>query len=126
LLPAPLVQLVHASEDGRALQKAALESGLEGVVGKHKASVYEAGKRSSSWLKVKATQSGDFVVGGYTRGKASRSPFGALLLGYWEGGKLRYASRVGSGLDETSLADAKKPLELLRRASGPFVGMQEV
>src|SRR2546425_277512 len=59
LLPSPLVQLVHASEEGKALHKAALESGLEGVVGKHKASVYEAGERSSSWLKVKATQSDD-------------------------------------------------------------------
>src|SRR5207244_4727840 len=61
LLPSALVQLVHASEQGKALQQAARDSGLEGVVGKHKASVYEAGKRSSSWLKVKATQSGDFV-----------------------------------------------------------------
>src|SRR5882762_4444487 len=56
LLPSPLVQLVHASEEGKALQQAARESGLEGVVGKHKASVYEPGKRTSSWLKVKATQ----------------------------------------------------------------------
>src|SRR5204863_6595236 len=90
LLPSALVQLVHASDEGTALHKAALESGLEGVVGKHKQSVYEAGRRSSSWLKVKATQSGEFVVGGYTRGKGSRAPLGALLVGYWEGNKLRY------------------------------------
>src|SRR5204863_2881278 len=120
LLPSALVQLVHASNEGRALQKAALESGLEGVVGKHKASVYEAGKRSSSWLKVKATQSGDFIVGGYTRGKASRSSFGALLLGYWEGGKLRYASHVGSGFDDATLAETRKRLETLRRDLCPF------
>src|SRR5258708_4151137 len=77
LLPSSLVQLVHASNEGKALQKAALESGLEGVIGKQKASLYEPGKRSSLWLKVKATQSGDFVVGGYTRGKGSRASFGA-------------------------------------------------
>ena len=126
LLPSPLVQLVHASEQGKALHQAALESGLEGVVGKHKSSVYESGKRSSSWLKVKATQSGDFVVGGYTRGKGSRAPLGALLLGYWDGGQLRYASHVGSGLDDATLAEAKKRLEPLRRDSCPFVEKPEL
>ena len=126
LLPSPLVQLVHASEQGKALQQAALESGLEGVVGKHRASVYEPGKRSSSWLKVKATQSGDFVVGGYTRGKGSRAPFGALLLGYWEGEKLRYASHVGSGFDDATLAQAKKRLEPLRRDACPFAEKPEL
>src|SRR5207302_1790445 len=53
LLPSPLVQLVHASEDGMELYAAALASALEGVVGKRKDSRYEAGRRSASWLKVK-------------------------------------------------------------------------
>ena len=87
LLPSPLVQLVHAADDGVALQAAALASGFEGVIGKRKESRYEAGRRSTSWLKVKPTQSADFVVGGYTQGKGSRAPLGALLVGYWEGGK---------------------------------------
>jgi len=126
LLPSPLVQLVHASEEGKALHKAALESGLEGVVGKHKASVYEAGKRSSSWLKVKATQSGEFIVGGYTRGKGSRAPLGALLLGYWDGRKLRYASHVGSGFDDATLEQARARLEPLRRDSCPFAEKPEL
>ncbi|HSU75744.1 MAG TPA: DNA ligase D [Burkholderiales bacterium] len=126
LLPSPLVQLVHASEQGKALHQAALDSGLEGVVGKHTSSLYEAGKRSSSWLKVKATLSGDFVVGGYTRGKGSRAPLGALLLGYWEGEKLHYASHVGSGFDDATLAQAKKRLEPLRRDSCPFAQKPEL
>ena len=126
LLPSPLVQLVHAAEQGKALHQAALQSGLEGVVGKHKASVYESGKRSSSWLKVKATQSAEFVVGGYTRGKSSRSSLGALLVGYWQGGKLHYASHVGSGFDDATLAEAKKRLEPLRRDSCPFVEKPEL
>jgi len=125
-VPSPLVQLVHASEQGKALHQAALDSGLEGVVGKHTSSLYEAGKRSSSWLKVKATQSGDFVVGGYTRGKGSRAPLGALLLGYWEGEKLHYASHVGSGFDDATLAQAKKRLEPLRRDSCPFAQKPEL
>ena len=126
LLPTPLVQLVHTAEAGTALHQAALESGLEGVVGKHKASVYEPGKRSSSWLKVKATQSGEFVVGGYTRGKGSRAPFGALLLGYWQGRKLRYASHVGSGFDEATVREASKRLEPLRRDASPFAEKPEL
>jgi bifunctional non-homologous end joining protein LigD len=120
LLPSPLVQLVHASEDGVALQEAAVASGLEGVIGKHKGSAYEAGRRSASWLKVKATHSAEFVVGGYTRGKGSRAPLGALLVGFWEGRKLRYASHVGSGLADAMLRDAQARLEPLRRHACPF------
>src|SRR6202158_594985 len=108
LLPTPRVQLVHASEDGPALQAAALANGFEGVVGKRKESRYESGRRSTSWLKVKPTRTADFVIGGYTRGKGSRAPLGALLVGYWDSGKLRgklrYASHVGSALDARTLA----------------------
>jgi bifunctional non-homologous end joining protein LigD len=120
LLPSPLVQLVHAEEDGVALHKAAMASGFEGVIGKRKNSTYEAGKRSSAWLKVKAANTADFVVGGYTKGKGSRAPLGALLLGYWQGKKLRFASHVGSGFDDRMLARTKKLLAPLERKTNPF------
>ena len=120
LLPSPLVQLVHAEEDGLALYKAAMASGFEGVIGKRKSSTYEAGRRSGAWLKVKALNSADFVVGGYTAGKGARAPLGALLLGYWQGRKLRFASHVGSGFDDKSLARTKKLLEPLKRKTRPF------
>ena len=96
LLPSPLVQLVHAADDGVALQAAALASGFEGVIGKRKDSRYEAGKRSAAWLKVKPTRSADFVIGGYTQGKGSRAPLGAILVGYWDDGEaaLRLARRL--------------------------------
>ena len=120
LLPSPQVQLVHAAEDGVALKEAALASGMEGVVGKRKQSQYEAGKRSSSWLKVKATRSDEFLVGGYTSGKGSRAALGALLVGYRDGGKLHYASHVGSGFDQRTLAQAKALLEPWRTKACPF------
>src|SRR5882672_5221188 len=126
LLPSPMVQLVHASEDGIALHAAALASGFEGVIGKRKDSRYEAGRRSASWLKVKPTQSADFVVGGYTRGKGSRAPLGALLVGYWDKGKLRYASHVGSGFDEHALLAVKARLESLKKSTCPFVEEPEL
>jgi bifunctional non-homologous end joining protein LigD len=134
LLPSPLVQLVHAAEDGIALQSAALASGFEGVVGKRKTSRYDAGRRSTAWVKVKPTVSGDFVVGGFTRGKGARAPLGALLVGYWDPGKarskvpprLRYASHVGSGFDDRTLVDVKKRLQPLRRDSCPFAETPEL
>jgi bifunctional non-homologous end joining protein LigD len=126
LLPSPVVRLVHAAEDGVALREAALASGFEGVVGKRKESRYEAGRRSASWLKVKPTRSADFVVGGYTRGKGARAPLGALLVGYWDKGKLHYASHVGSGFDERALAQVKAKLEPLQRRTCPFVEQPEV
>jgi bifunctional non-homologous end joining protein LigD len=126
LLPSPLVQLVHAEEDGLALYKAAMASGFEGVIGKRKSSAYEAGKRSGAWLKVKTTNSADFVVGGYTKGKGSRAALGALLVGYWQGRKLRFASHVGSGFDDSTLARTQRLLEPLRRKSNPFAEMPEL
>ena len=126
LLPTPLVQLVHASEDGIAMHKAALASGFEGVIGKRKDSRYETGRRSASWLKIKPTRSADFVVGGYTKGKGSREPLGALLLGYWDKGKLRYASHVGSGFDDKTLAQVKARLDGLQRKTCPFAEKPEL
>jgi bifunctional non-homologous end joining protein LigD len=120
LLPSPHVQLVHAVEDGVALHEAAMKTGLEGVVGKRKDSAYDSGRRSTAWLKVKAANTADFVIGGYTKGKGSRAPLGALLLGYWEGAKLRYASHVGSGFDERSIKRVKALLEPLERKTNPF------
>ncbi len=120
LLPSPHVQLVHASEEGEALYAAALASGFEGVMAKRKDSRYEAGKRSGAWLKIKSTRSAEFVIGGYTKGKGARAPLGALLVGYWSGGKLHYCGHAGSGFDEDSLAQTKSRLERLRAAECPF------
>ncbi len=126
LLPSPLIQLVHASDDGEALNRAALASGLEGVVGKRADSKYEAGRRSAAWLKIKSTHSAEFVVGGYTQGKGSRAPLGALLVGYWDEEKLRYASHVGSGFDAESLSRVDKRLAPLKRRTCPFAEKPEL
>ena len=121
LLPSPLVQLVHAADDGVALHDAAMASGLEGVIGKRKDSRYESGTRSGAWLKVKATQSAEFVIGGYTTGKGARATLGAILVGYWDAGHLRYASHVGSGFDDkTILSVETKGWRMLRTSTCPF------
>ncbi|HEX6834592.1 MAG TPA: non-homologous end-joining DNA ligase, partial [Rudaea sp.] len=120
LLPTPLVQLVQAWDDGVALHEAALASGFEGVIGKRKDSRYEAGKRVSTWLKVKPTQTADFVIGGYTAGKGSRTDLGSLLLGVWDKDRLRYVSNVGSGFNDRSLREVKKQLDERKRKKSPF------
>jgi bifunctional non-homologous end joining protein LigD len=126
LLPSPHVRLVHAEEDGEELYRAALASGFEGVIAKRKDSRYEAGKRSQAWLKIKPVNSAEFVVGGVTRGKGSRAPLGALLLGYWDEGKLHYCGHVGSGFDERTLAQVNARIEKLRTGERPFAEEPEL
>jgi bifunctional non-homologous end joining protein LigD len=126
LLPSPRVRLVHASEDGLALHRAALASGFEGVVGKRRESRYESGRRSSAWVKVKPTRSEDFVIGGFTRGQGSRTSLGSLLVGYFDEGTLRFATHVGSGLDDRAVTLLQKRLAALERKTCPFVETPEL
>ena len=86
----------------------ATDNGFEGIVAKRKSSLYQPGKRSGAWLKIKTTKTAEFVVGGYTKGKGAREPLGALLLGYWTDGKLQYAGHVGSGLTDNSIEALNK------------------
>ncbi len=120
ILPSPHVKLIHAEQDGPALLAASLQSGLEGVVGKRNDSGYQPGRRSAAWLKIKGIETGDFVIGGYTEGKGSRAPLGALLVGYWNGKRLRYASHVGSGFDGDILSRIKEDLRALHTRDCPF------
>ena len=121
LLPTSHLQLVHATDDAAKLYAAALASGFEGVVAKRKDSTYEPGKRTGAWLKVKPTQTAEFVIGGYTKGKGAREALGALLLGYWSGSKLHFAAHVGSGFDDRRIAELSKRFGKLERKAQPFV-----
>ena len=120
LLTSKRIQLVHVSSEAEPLYAAATASGFEGIVAKRKSSLYQPGKRSGSWVKFKTTRTAEFVVGGLTQGKGERQSLGALLLGYWADGKLRYAGHAGSGLTDPVIADiAARSTELTRRNS-PF------
>ncbi|HYL03046.1 MAG TPA: non-homologous end-joining DNA ligase [Steroidobacteraceae bacterium] len=120
LLPSAHLQLVHVSADARGLYAACVGHGFEGVVAKRVDGTYQPGRRSRAWLKIKTAQSGEFVIGGYTRGRGAREPLGALLLGYWQGKSLRYAGHVGSGLDDEIIAALRKRSARLERKSSPF------
>ncbi|HEX3844615.1 MAG TPA: non-homologous end-joining DNA ligase [Steroidobacteraceae bacterium] len=120
LLPSTHIQLIHSGQDAEALYAAAIASGYEGVVAKRRDSIYQPGQRVAAWRKVKPVRSAEFVIGGCTKGKGAREPLGALLLGYWQDGALKYAGHVGSGLDDAAVAELTQRTRELARRSSPF------
>jgi bifunctional non-homologous end joining protein LigD len=93
---------------------------MEGVVAKRRLSIYEPGKRSKSWIKVKFNQRQEFVIGGF---KPSSSSFDSLVVGYYEGTRLHFAGRVRAGFtphDRTEVFQSIEPLEVERC---PFVDL---
>jgi bifunctional non-homologous end joining protein LigD len=109
----------HRNEHGRALFEEACRKGWEGLIAKRADSPYTAA-RSRDWLKFKCEQGQELVIGGYTAPQGSRTWFGALLLGYYQDGELRYAGKVGTGFDEATLRDLCTLLQGLRREEAPF------
>ncbi len=105
---------------GTEAYEAARRLGLEGIILKDESSRYEAGTRSRAWLKVKLRNEEEFVIGGYTAPGGARNHFGALLVGAWDGDRLRYAGKVGTGFTERTLADLMRRFRPLVRATSPF------
>jgi bifunctional non-homologous end joining protein LigD len=110
----------HVARDGVAFYAAAAAQGLEGAMAKHRRSRYEAGRRSTAWLKLKIRPTQELVVGGYVAGRGSHRDLGALVVGVMEGGRLRYAGRVGSGLDAATRSRLRTALEVRSRPDHPF------
>ncbi len=96
---------------------------LEGIIAKNLDSTYEAGQRSGCWKKIKVINTQEFVIGGYTEPKGSRDFFGALLIGYYEGGKLMFASKVGTGFDQALLKSLHQKFQKFRQTECPFVNL---
>ena len=92
----------------------------EGIIAKDEGSLYEPGKRSRSWLKVKVRKESEFVIGGYTAPTGSRAHLGALLVGLYDGPALRYTGKVGSGYTRESLTELAKLLAPIRTDRSPF------
>ncbi len=115
------VRLSEAFEDGEALLAAAEEQGLEGIIAKRGDSLYTAGRRTRSWLKVKTHGRQEFVVAGYTKGQGRRSTsFGSLVLAVAEGAELRYVGNCGTGFDEREIRRLLSRLRPLERVESPF------
>ncbi len=106
-------------EGSKALEKVRKQGG-EGLIAKKINSTYRIDKRSRDWLKIKVTQEQEMVIGGFTEPKGSRSGFGSLLLGYYEGDKFIYSGKCGTGFNEESLKDMHEKLKKLERKTSPF------
>lgn len=115
----PLHYTLHRNEDGEAYFEEACEKGWEGLIAKDATAAYTHG-RSRKWLKFKCANGQELVIGGYTEPKGDRAGFGALLLGYYEDGALRYAGKVGTGFDDAFLTSFRKTLDERRRDTPPF------
>jgi bifunctional non-homologous end joining protein LigD len=98
----------------------ATKKGYEGLVAKDLSSPYNEG-RSSKWLKVKVHQEEEMVIGGFTEPEGSRQYIGALLLGAYEDGKLRYVGKVGTGFNENTLAALYRKFKSLAQSKPAFV-----
>ena len=109
----------HRNETGEALFEEACRKGWEGVIAKRADSPYSS-KRSKDWLKFKCGHGQELVIGGFTEPRGTRIELGALLLGVYDGDRLRYAGKVGTGFDRATLKELGEKLRSLRRETSPF------
>jgi bifunctional non-homologous end joining protein LigD len=109
--------------DAKRLLEEVKRRGLEGIIGKQRSSIYEPGRRSGAWIKLKCVSEQEFVIGGYTPPQGSRKYFGAILVGYYENKKLVFAGKVGTGFTAKSLATLYKKFQKEARDDCPFVDL---
>lgn len=110
----------HVVGDGIAFFEAARARRLEGIMAKDRRSPYLPGKRSPAWLKVKIRPEQELVVGGWARGTGKAIDLGALLVGVYEDGSLRYAGRVGAGFTTDNRAELLARVATLAAEASPF------
>jgi bifunctional non-homologous end joining protein LigD len=115
----PIRLTTHRNRDGEAYYAEACRKGWEGLIAKRADSPYTHG-RSRDWLKFKCSAEQELVIGGYTAPRGTRTDLGALLLGYYDDGKLRYAGKVGTGFTQATLRELAGELAPLRRDTSPF------
>ncbi len=114
----------HRSPDGLLYFKEACKLHWEGLIAKKSDSIYQ-GIRSPYWLKFKCVADQELVIAGYTDPKGSRTGFGALLVGYYEGTKLMYAGKVGTGFNQETLEKLGKLMHSLEVEKCPFTNYEE-
>jgi bifunctional non-homologous end joining protein LigD len=101
--------------------EASRKAGLEGIMSKKLDSPYEPGRRSGAWVKVKNRYRQEFVIGGWLEGEGKRTGYpGALLVGYYDKGKLVYAGKVGTGFTDAMLEKLQSSMKPLAQTKSPF------
>ncbi len=121
LRPHPRVRFAaHVVGEGLAFYEAAGQQRLEGVVAKLRRSRYEPDRRSAAWLKIKVRPEQELVVGGWTPGQGNAKDLGAVAVGVYEGEKLRFSGKVGSGFDGRTRRLIRERLAALEVDAPPF------
>lgn len=115
----PIRFSAHRVRDGAAYYREACRKGWEGLIAKRADAPYRHA-RSGDWLKFKCDHGQELVIGGFTPPKGSREGFGALLVGYFDGDRLRYAGKVGTGFDHDTLEDLHERMLARRQDEPPF------
>lgn len=110
----------HIERDGIRFFEAAVARGLEGIIAKDASSRYREGVRGTAWLKIKARNRQEAVIGGFTEPRGSRKDLGAVILGVYQGTDLVYIGHTGGGSRAEDLSQLRSRLEPLIRASCPF------
>ena len=121
--PGPRIQVPPIFEgDLRAALETADQLRLEGVVAKRRNSIYQPGRRTHIWLKIKLHRAQEVVIGGWREGQGRRGGgVGSLLMGLPTEAGLHYVGRVGSGFNDRQLDDIQAKLEKLMRKTSPFI-----
>src|SRR5829696_7545566 len=110
----------HIDTEGLAFFEAVKAQRLEGIVAKQRRSRYEVGRRSSAWLKIKARPEQELVVGGWTPGEGSAKELGAVVVGVYDGARLQFAGKVGSGFDARTRREVRAALEAIEADAPSF------
>jgi bifunctional non-homologous end joining protein LigD len=110
----------HITAKGKAFFNAGKKKDLEGIMAKKADSQYYPGRRTNEWLKIKNHKTQEAIITGFTEPTGSRKYFGALVLGVWEGKKLKYVGHTGSGFNQQTLKETWDLLQPLIQETSPF------
>lgn len=111
----------HMERTGRAMFRAAVAHGLEGIIAKRADSLYREGQRDGTWLKIKVTHRQEAIICGFTAPTGSRAGFGSLVLGVFDdNGELEYVGNVGTGFSDRMLVELERRMDPLVVPACPF------
>ena len=123
-------ETIRMSEDFKTsateFLEAASKMGLEGIIAKKEDSAYRPGERTRDWLKIKANQRHEVVIGGFTRNEGTKKAFSSLVVGVYEGGKLEYTGKIGTGFNDKQQAEMMHKFKNLIVNVCPFTNVPDV
>jgi bifunctional non-homologous end joining protein LigD len=126
----PENETIRMSEDFKTsateFLEAASNMGLEGIIAKKEDSAYRPGERTRDWLKIKANQRHEVVIGGFTRNEGTKKAFSSLLVGVYEDGKLEYTGKIGTGFNDKQQAEMMHKFKNLIVNICPFTNVPDV